>query len=168
MKKLAVVMCVLALMLAPATAQAQFSLGAQGNWGDDTDWGVGGRATYDLSPRGVPLAIYATYDYFWPRSTALLQRDYWEVNINAAFVQPVGGPRAQSYFALGLNIADFSTRDPISGESASTTKYGLNLIGGSKYKLSRLAPFFEIRYVIEGSKQLVLTAGVDLLFGEAY
>ena len=48
------------------------------------------------------------------------------------------------------------------------TKYGANLLGGTRYKLGRIAPFFELRYIIEGGEQFVITAGVDLLFGTDY
>jgi hypothetical protein len=165
MRKVLTATCLLGLLLAPSAAHAQFSLGVQGSWGDKTDWGLGGRATLDLTPRGIPVAVFGTYDYFWWDDIPLYDRSYWEVNINAVFVQMVGGPQAQSYFGLGLNIADFSVKERATGEESGTTDYGLNLLGGSKYKVSRLAPYFEIRYVIEGSEQLVLTLGLDVLLG---
>lgn len=164
MRKLLVATCLLGLFFAPSALQAQFSLGFEGVWGDDTDWGIGGRATVDLSPR-APVALIGTYDYFWPSTVPLIDRQYWEVNVNAVYVQSVSGPQAQTYVGLGLNIADFSAEDRSTGETESRTEYGLNILGGTRYKVNRLAPFFEIRYTIEGSQQLVITLGLDLLFG---
>ncbi len=49
MKKLLVLVGLVGLLLVPATAQAQFSLGAQGSFAsDDIDFGIGARAAYDF------------------------------------------------------------------------------------------------------------------------
>jgi hypothetical protein len=151
------------LILVPGTARGQLSIGVQGNWGSEFDWGVGGRVTADLSPRRIPIALFGTYDYFWPSSPFGINREYWELNFNAVYSQGVYGPQAQTYVGLGLNVANAKGTNVASGEVEENTSYGLNLIGGSKYKLGRMAPYFELRYTIEGSQQLVLTLGVDLI-----
>lgn len=164
MRRLPVVFCLLALALSPAALHAQFSLGFQGGWSTRTDWGIGGRATMDLSPKGTPVAIYGTYDYFWPGGTTLVEGEYWEFNLNLAFVQGIYRPEAQSYLAVGLNVANIRDTRRADGEVlVDETKYGVNLVGGSKYKLGRIAPFFEVRYTIKGSRQFYLTAGLDLV-----
>ena len=166
MRKLLVAGAVAGLMLVPGTSRAQLSVGAQGNWGSEFDWGVGGRVTLDLSPKRIPIAFFGTYDYFWPSSPLGINREYWELNFNAVYAQGVYGPQAQTYVGIGLNVAHPKGTAIATGETEEDTNYGLNILGGTKYKLGRMAPYFEIRYTIEGSQQLILTLGVDLvLFG---
>ncbi len=64
------------------------------------------------------------------------------------------------YAGGGLNIAHISST--VSGVSASTTKAGLNLLGGTTFKLtgSNLTPFAEARGEIGGGKTFILTAGI--------
>jgi len=163
MRKLLLAGVLAGLILVPSAARAQLSIGAQGNWGSKFDWGVGGRVTLDLSPRRMPITLFGTYDYFWPSSPFGINREYWEMNFNAVYSQGVYGPQAQTYVGLGLNVAHAKGTAVATGEVDETTEYGLNIIGGSKYKLGRLAPYFELRYTVEGSQQLVLTLGVDLI-----
>ena len=51
MKKLFVAAALSALVLCPAAAQAQFSIGAQGLYADDANFGAGGRLSYDMRPK---------------------------------------------------------------------------------------------------------------------
>lgn len=48
----------------------------------------------------------------------------------------------------------------------SDTNYGLNLLAGVKWKLTRVAPYLEFMYVTESSEQLVITGGLDLTASE--
>ncbi len=165
MRKLVASFLALVVVLAPDSASGQISLGAQGNWGDTFDWGVGGRLTVDLSQMGTPLAFFGTYDYFWPEDSDLLDRQYWEININAVYAEYIGGPQAQPYAGIGLNIAHTSVKGETLGGlpiDRSETNYGINALAGFKWKLTRVAPYIEFRYVIEGSRQLVITGGLDL------
>src|SRR6266849_4386947 len=72
-------------------------------------------------------------------------------------------PRGTSlgpYAGGGLNIAHASaTAGTVSG---SATKAGLNLLGGTTFKLtgSNLTPFAEARGEIGGGKTFILTAGI--------
>jgi hypothetical protein len=63
-----------------------------------------------------------------------------------------------------LNIAHLSATVAIPGGTASSsaTKAGLNLLGGTTFKLtgSNLTPFAEARGEIGGGKTFILTAGV--------
>ncbi len=163
MRRLLITGALAGLLLAPGTAPAQLSIGAQGNWGSSFDWGVGGRVTLDLSPQRIPIALFGTYDYFWPSNVAGVNREYWEVNFNAVYAQGVYGPEAQTYVGLGLNIAHPTGTSILTGEREEDTNTGLNILGGTKYKLGRLAPYFELRYTVAGSEQLTLTLGFDLI-----
>ena len=170
MKRLALAACLAGFALMPHTLEAQVSIGGQGSWGDRRDWAVGGRLTWDLSPTGTPLAFIGAFDWFFPDVPVSIDTDYWEININAVYIQSVYGPEAVSYIGAGLNVAHIKSQGTFGGEpfSEEDTQYGANVLGGTRYKLGRLAPFFELRYIIEGGKQFVITVGVDLLLGMEY
>ncbi|UCC72209.1 MAG: hypothetical protein JSV86_17870 [Gemmatimonadota bacterium] len=171
MKRLLLTVGLASLVLVPSTAQGQIYVGAEGGWGDDLDWYLGGRLTADLTPQFRPVAIIGSFNYFWPEETLLREFDYWEVNINAAFMQRVYGRAADyaaAYFGLGLNIADITITTKSTGDQVSDTEYGMNVIGGTKYKLGRVTPFFEIGFTIWGSEQIRLTGGLDLALGEGF
>ncbi len=110
MRRLLLALSLAGLTLVPSTAAAQAYLGFQGNWSDLYDWGIGGRVTVDLSPKLIPLMIAGSYDYFWPGETLTRDFEYWEVNVNALFVQRVfgvgTGGYASGYFGIGLNVAN--------------------------------------------------------------
>ncbi len=171
MNRLLLAACVIAVGLAPSALEAQVSIGPQGSWGDRRDWAVGGRLTVDLSPNGPPVAFVGSYDWFFPKTPVGINAEYWEINVNALYVQTLYQGEAVSYVGLGLNVANWKAGgqsivgDPVSEED---TQYGVNLVGGTRYKFERFAPFFELRYIIEGGRQFVLTAGLELLFGSGY
>jgi hypothetical protein len=172
MNRLLLAACVMGLGLVPSALEAQVSIGPQGSWGDRRDWAVGGRLTVDFSPNGPPVAFVGSYDWFFPQVPVGINAEYWEINVNAVYVQTLYQAEAVSYVGLGLNVADWKaegqsiTGEPIAPED--DTVYGLNLVGGTRYKFERFAPFFELRYIIEGGEQFVITAGLELIFGSGY
>jgi len=68
------------------------------------------------------------------------------------------------YAGGGLNIAHASASATVGTTtvSASDTKAGLNLLGGTTFKLkgSKLTPFVDARGEIGGGKTFVITGGV--------
>ena len=171
MRRLMVLAFLAGLVLMPSMARGQISVGAQGSWASKRDFGLGARATLDLSGKRVPVAVFATYDYFWPNSPPGVNQDYWELNFtytpdlnfNGVDARPVYGGQGQTYLGLGLNVAHAKGTSVVSGEVDESTNYGLNILGGSKFYTGSLAPFFEIRYSAWSSDQLVFTIGVDLM-----
>ena len=163
MRRLMVLAFFAGLVLMPSMARGQISVGAQGSWASKRDFGLGARATLDLSAKRVPVAVFATYDYFWPNSPPGVNQDYWELNFNGVYARPVYGGQGQTYLGLGLNVAHAKGTSVVSGEVDESTNYGLNILGGSKFYTGSLAPFFEIRYSAWSSDQLVFTIGVDLM-----
>lgn len=166
MRRLLVMLGLVALMLVPSSAAAQVYVGFQGSWGDRYDWGIGGRVTVDLTPRLVPVMIAGSYDYFWPGETFTRDYEYWEVNLNALFVQRVfsvgTAGYATGYFGAGLNIANPSVTIIESGDKSSDTELGLNLLAGTKYNIGRVSPYFDLSFIFGGSKQIKFTVGLDL------
>src|SRR2546427_1322586 len=143
----------------PAPAQSQGPrFAAELNWSSDVDFGIGGRGVFPLQslfPK-TPLDGIVSFDYFFPGNSV----KYWEINGNVAYRFRV--PRSSSlgpYAGGGLNIAHASVTG-VSGSGA--TKAGLNLLGGTTFKLkgSKLTPFAEARGEIGGGKTFILTGGV--------
>lgn len=166
MKRLVLAAFLAGLLFTPRASDAQISIGGQGSWGDRRDWGLGGRLTWDLSPRGTPLAIIGAFDWFFQQVPVTIDAEYWEINVNAVYIQSIYSPEAVSYVGGGLNIARIKEERRTGGVIVNDTKYGANLVGGTRYKLGRIAPFFELRYIIKGGEQFVLTAGLDLILGD--
>ncbi len=168
MKRLMLSIGLLGVLGVPTSLYGQASVGVHGGWGDRFDWSIGGRLTYDLTPRFVPVAIIGSFDWYFPESLGNFDREYWEINANAVYLQPAGP--TVGYLGAGLNVARFSGEGSIAGQpvSQSQTEYGLNLVGGVRYKVGRVAPFFETRYTVEGGKQFVIFVGLDLLLGSSW
>lgn len=165
MKKLILALGLVSLTLIPSTAEGQIYLGFQGNWSDRYDWGIGGRATLDLTPKFIPLMIAGSYDYFWPGETFTRKFDYWEINVNALFVQRVlafGSGTTSGYFGVGLNVSNPSVTIKESGDKSSETDVGLNLLAGTKYRTGRLAPYFDFGFTFWGAEQVKFTVGIDV------
>ena len=143
---------------AAGRAQQRPSFGVQLDWGSDPDFGIGGRGVFPLRslfPK-TPLDGIVSFDYFFPGNNV----KYWEINGNVAYRFRVP-PRSSlgPYAGGGLNIAHASVTG-VSGSGA--TKAGLNLLGGTTFKVKRstLTPFVEGRGEIGGGKTFILTGGV--------
>src|SRR6266581_9777410 len=148
----------------PAATRAQRSqFAAELNWSSDVDLGIGGRGVFGLQslfPK-VPLDGIVSFDYFFPSAPSGVSAHYWEINGNVAYRFRVPARSSLApYGGGGLNIAHASaSAGPI---STSATKAGLNLLGGTTFKLkgSHLTPFAEARGEIGGGKTFILTGGV--------
>ena len=146
------------------SAAGKPSFGLELNWSSDVDFGIGGRGVFPLEslfPR-TPLDGIVSFDYFFPSKPAgVTSATYWEINGDVGYRFTV--PRSSSlrpYAGAGLNIAHASAT--AGGVSASDTKAGLNLFGGTTFKLkgSTLTPFAEARGEVGGGKTFILTGGI--------
>ena len=149
----------------PAATRAQRpQFAAELNWSSDVDLGIGARGVFPLQslfPK-TPLDGIVSFDYFFPSAPSGVSAHYWEINGNVAYRFHVPARSSLApYGGGGLNIAHASA-GPSGGTSVSQTKAGLNLLGGTTFKLkgSHLTPFAEARGEIGGGKTFVLTGGV--------
>lgn len=162
-----------AVALAPAAAAAQRraaapsptqrpSFGVQLDWSNDFNVGIGGRGVFPLRSLipGTPLDGIVSFDYFFPSAPAGASAHYWEINGNVVYRFRIPGSSLGPYAGGGLNIAHASAS--AAGVSSSDTKAGLNLLGGTTFKLkgSHLTPFVEGRGELGGGKTFILTGGV--------
>jgi hypothetical protein len=143
----------------PAAAPSQRpSFGVQLDWSSDYDFGIGGRGVFPLRmfPK-TPLDGIVSFDYFFPSAPAGVSAHYWEINGNVAYRFRVPARSTlRPYAGGGLNIAHAS----VSG-LGSDTKAGLNLLGGTTFKVKgSITPFAEARGEIGGGKTFVLTGGI--------
>src|SRR6266576_1134449 len=144
---------------AAASRADRTSFGLQLNWSSDVAFGIGGRGVFPLQslfPK-TTLDGIVSFDYFFPGNNV----KYWEINGNVAYRSRVPARSSLApYAGGGLNIAHASVT--IAGVSGSETKAGLNLVGGTTFKVKRstLTPFVEGRGEIGGGKTFILTGGV--------
>lgn len=147
-----------------APAGSKPSFGLELNWSSDVDLGLGGRAVFPLEPLfpKTPLDGIVSFDVFFPSKTApVTSASYWEINGNVAYRFTVPSRSTlRPYAGGGLNIAHFSST--AGTVSTSDTKAGLNLLGGTTFKLkhSTLIPFAEARGEVGGGKTFILTGGI--------
>jgi opacity protein-like surface antigen len=162
------VMLVTLLVTLPALAAAQRrtvarpsagsgekpSFGVELNWSSDVDFGIGGRGVFPLEALfpGTPLDGIVSFDYFFPGNSVT----YWEINGDVAYRFRVPARSSlRPYAGAGLNIAHASAA------GVSDTKAGLNLLGGTTFKVKgSITPFVEARGEIGGGKTFILTGGV--------
>src|SRR5687768_2239938 len=149
----------IALAIGAGSASAQ-RFGAQLNWGNDFDFGVGARVELgmpNLFTSSGPLSrtsLVGSFDYFFPDCGG--DCSYWEINGNLTI--PITASGVDPYVGAGLNVARFSV--DVAGADASNTELGLNLLGGINFGLGRVAAFGEGRVEIGGGEQFVLTFGI--------
>src|SRR2546428_3705974 len=147
---------------APRSSQ-RTSFGLQLDWGNDPNFGIGGRGVFPLGSLlpGTPLDGIVSFDYFFPGNSV----KYWEINGNVAYRFRVPARSSlRPYAGGGLNIAhfSFSTTVGTTTVSGSDTKAGLNLLGGTTFKVkgSNLIPFAEARGALCVGQTCVFTGGV--------
>ena len=134
---------------APLAAQVRF--GAQVDWGDNSDFGIGGRLEHGLAKLfpNTPLRAAASFDYFFPSSNV----NYWEINYN--WFYQLKADALTPYAGGGLVLAYASAN------GNSNSDLGVNLGGGLKFKTgSSLTPFIEARVELGAGEQFVLTGGL--------
>jgi hypothetical protein len=154
---LGMVLCVTSVTYA-ADAEKPVTFGVHGNWGDDTDLGVGGRAIFDLSRVQKGMELHGGFDYYFPGSELGIDTSYWEVNANAIYNIPMKKKTSIApYTGAGLCLAHAKVSDSEWGFSVADSDVGLNLIGG--IKINDRA-YIEAKFEVSAGEQFVLTAGI--------
>lgn len=143
-----------------ASSERTLQFGVQGSYGEDTDFGVGGRIIGNIGRFFGMQGIEAigSFDYFFPDCGAV-DCSYFEINGNVVYRFPLQQIMFSPYVGGGLNVAHGSV-DFFGLGNASDTKFGVNLLGGAKFHIGAIQPFAEFRFEIEGGEQFVITGGV--------
>ena len=176
MKRWAVVAIGLTMVVVAVPVAAQVTFGPQLVWGDDTDFGVGGRVDFDLAG---PLAIVdgpfqdlfgsVTGSYFFwdcPSFGTDTTADCGviEFNANASVPFSVEGSSVLGYLGGGLHLArlsvDYTTPTLGDLDLRSDTDIGLNVLGGVKFPLAGMTGFVEGKFGVAGAEQFVFSVGL--------
>lgn len=164
----------LASLLAASPGSAQVQIGAEADFANDFDLGIGGRlivALADLHPR---LSAEGSVVYFFPSESVdevpgvSADVDYWEFNANLRYSIAVDNPNFAPYVGAGLNIGRLTGSvqiDGVGNASESDTEVGLNALGGVQFGSGRIRPFAEARVQIGGGEQFVLAGGATIPVG---
>ena len=179
MKRWAALVVSLGLIFPAQPIQAQLAFGPQFAWGDDMDFGIGGRLDFDLAG---PLAIddgplqnlfgSATGSYFFDdcpsRTPDTVDCGFIEFNGNANVPFTIGGSSADGYLGAGFHAARSSINTNVPDDNSgfipvTDTEIGVNLLGGFKFPFSDLTAFVEGKFGLVGVQQFILSAGI--LFG---
>jgi len=155
-RKLMFIAILLVLSGGVTAADAQIRLGPQLSLGTDSGLGLGGRLVFPL--RVGVLGMDGAFDgnYFFGGGTGV---DSW-VDLNANVRIPV--PIARDFttrIGAGVNATFISFDQPGTPTTSTETDFGFNLLGSIGLPERRLAPFAEVRAVLGGASQVVLTGG---------
>ncbi|MCU0241312.1 MAG: porin family protein [Vicinamibacteria bacterium] len=151
-----------------ASDEKKASFDVHGNWGEDTDFGVGARATLKLDDVYKGVEVQGGFDYYFPSTEEAddfgVDFKYWEINANVLYNLPMQGQSSiKPYVGAGLCYAHASGSASVDmgsfgtfESSASDNQIGLNLIGVIKIQKNL---FVEAKYEIQDGSQFVVTAG---------
>jgi hypothetical protein len=157
MRKLLGAMVLAGMLLAPAAAQAQLTVGPVAAFHDDFDFGIGGFAAIPVPSLDPNLSINPSFVYFFPSDPF----NFWEINGDVVYQFQVSESTPVLPFALaGINIANFG----IDG-GGSNTEIGLNLGGGIGFRAESLQPFAGAKFEIQDGSGFVLFGGVGFAVG---
>jgi hypothetical protein len=149
-----------ALLLAvPATAVGQVAFGPQLSYGGDTDLGIGGRVLANVEAL-EHWDFVGTFDVWFPDDSGNVDVSAWEANGNLAYNFVVEDTSLNPYAGAGLSIFHVSVENETTGGEADDTDLGLNFFGGLKFPGQSITPFVEVRGVLEGADQVVVTGGI--------
>jgi len=147
---------VIALTSATLPASAQMHLGPQASLGTDSGAGLGARLLFPLRVGifGMEGGIDGNYFFGGGRDV-----DSWvDVNVNVRIPVPLARD-FRTRIGAGLNATFISLYQPASPTTNTESDVGLNLLGSIELPERRLSPFAELRVVVGGSEQVVLTGG---------
>lgn len=157
-----------ALLAQPAQAQVDF--GPQIAWGDDTDFGVGGRIDFGIGNAfGVDDGPFANLfgsaaaTYFFVDCPSNADCSYFEIDGNLAVPFTLEGNSLRPYAGAGIHVARWSVDFDgvgIPGADVDDTEVGLNLLGGIFFPISDLDGFVQGKFGLAGAEQFVLSAGI--------
>jgi hypothetical protein len=146
---------------APASAQLRFA--PQIAWGEDMHLAVGARVMLSLGrlvSANPEEGLASKIDFALPFDWDISCKDCTYFEITPGLILPITVKRVGPYVGAGLNIAHTSVATP--GADATDTRLGLSLNGGLLVPVGNFTAFGEVRVTAGGSKQTVVTAGLQI------
>ncbi|MEO8200354.1 MAG: hypothetical protein ABI679_07535 [Gemmatimonadota bacterium] len=147
------------LIAGTTTAEAQVRFAPQVSFASETDFGIGGRANFNLTSLFKTPGFFgiAEFNYFFPSGPV----NYWEINGNLGYIIPGAHKVAHPYLGAGLNIGHASADCGGFTGGCSSTDAGVNLLGGVNFHTrTKLTPYLEARIQLGHGDQFVATGGI--------
>lgn len=154
---LRIALVVMVAGLAPGRADAQVGYGAQASLGTESGLGLGFRLLFPTIV--APLGMDGTLDanYFFGGGDAV---DSW-IETNAIVRLPLPLSREfETRVGAGVNATFISLDLP--EDSDTDAEIGINLVGTLSLPRHALAPYAELRAVLGGAEQVVITGGISV------
>lgn len=157
MRKLIAAVALVGMLLVPATAEAQTTIGPVAGFHDDFDFGIGGFLGIPVPSLDPNLSINPSFVFFFPDGPW----DYWEINGDVVYAFEVDEDTPVLPFAMaGLNIARLNP-DVGNGD----TEMGLNLGGGIGFRAASVQPFVGAKFEIGDNDGFVVFGGIGFPLG---
>jgi len=162
MKKIALALILLAVFGVTAKAQTRVApmLGYATKYSQPA---LGGNAEFFIEDK---ISISPSMLLYFPESHQNSRWGYVEFNLNGNYY--FYSKDVFEFYAIGgLNYSRVRYKDKINGDNSySDDNINLNIGGGINFKVDTdLLPFSEIRYVLGGTDQAVIVAGVKFTIG---
>ena len=161
----------LGLLAAPeALAQAQFKIGPRVTYDIDRfdAFAVGGDVR--LSSVALPVDLKGSFDYFFnvdSGSSSIPDVKVWQADVNAIYSFFFDNQLFTPYAGAGVGIT--RVNNEVDGDvidiDESTTKAGLNVLGGAVFGFGGLRPFVEARVTFGDFDSAALTGGLLFSLG---
>lgn len=150
--------------VANASAEMPLSFGAQLDFADDFDFGIGGRVVADTGDIVENSRAMASFDYYFPDDGGA-DVTFWEINVNAHYLFPLENAPVGVYAGAGLHFYkwsfDYEGLDAFGLGDIDDSGAGLNLLGGVDFSAGpTVKPFVELKIELGGAEQFILTGGV--------
>ena len=157
MKKLLVIFTLLTIFATTSYAQ-KFLVGGGLVYGTEVDKGgidIRGDIRFNEN-----WAVVPNFNFFFPTSNDSYKSGFTGFNIDGHYLFGIGSG-ANVYPLFGLNFGHSKYKNKINDTKSSNTEIGINLGGGIEYFFSsKIAGFFEVKYIISDYDQGVLGFGV--------
>ena len=112
------------------------------------------------------LSVSPSIIYYLPKSYWATKVNWFEINANANY-RFLDLKLLNVYGLAGINYTNVKVNydgpyDSLIEGKTSDGRVGFNIGGGANFKLGKITPFAELKYVIIDDGQVVLAAGVKL------
>ena len=162
MKKLTALVFVFGLFLGlglqQAQAQAQIELGPRLGFdiaGDVEEFFLGVDSRFKFAT--FPVDLNGALDYYFADNF-----DFWQLSANALYEFGVDNEAFTPYAGAGLSITRVSVdiQGELFGFDASSTDFGVNLVGGAYFGAARLKPFAQAQITFGDVDLFTLAGGI--------
>lgn len=151
----------------PAEAQTNVELGPRLviPAGDVADLGgnLGIGADARISSASLPVVLNPSFDLYFTDDFNGVDQSFYAIDLNALYEFGVDNEVFTPYAGGGLAITNWSVdiNDGPGITDPSTTEVGLNIVGGARFLLGRVAPFAQLNATVGGDlERLGITGGI--------